>query len=89
MFLDGRLSIFEPEREPIRDISREDAVSMGVESLVSQNYQHGYRPSGIRMNKQLCEYIRSDLEELHDKVGAKDWGIHPELINMYRRGLAK
>lgn len=87
--LDGRLSIFEPERDPIRDISREDAISMGVESLVSQNYQHGYRPSGIRMDKQFREYLRNDLEELHDKVGAKDWGIHPELINMYRRGLAK
>ncbi|NVK33320.1 MAG: FAD-dependent oxidoreductase [Rhodobacteraceae bacterium] len=87
--VDPRLSIFNPEREPIRDIAREDAIEMGVESLISQHYQHGYRPSGIRMDRQYREYIRRDLEELHDSVGAVDWGIHPELINMYRRGFAK
>ena len=87
--VDERMEIFAPERAPIRDIKREDAIEMGVESLISQNYQHGYRPSGIRMDKQYRDYIRRDLEELHDQVGAKDWGIHPELINMYRRGFAK
>ncbi len=87
--VDERLGMFAPERKPIRDISREDAIAMGVESLISQNYQHGYRPSGIRMDRQYRDYIRRDLEELHDKVGAADWGIHPELINMYRRGFAK
>jgi glycine/D-amino acid oxidase-like deaminating enzyme len=83
------LAIFQPERSPIRDIDREVAIEMGVESIVSQNYQHGYRPSGIRMDKQYRDYIRQDLEGLHDQIGAKDWGIHPELINMYRRGYAK
>jgi glycine/D-amino acid oxidase-like deaminating enzyme len=87
--VDDRMRIFAPERNPIRDIGREDAISMGVESLISQNYQHGYRPSGIKMDKQFRDYIRRDLEELHDKVGAIDWGIHPEMINMYRRGFAK
>lgn len=87
--VDERLVMFAPERGPIRDIQREDAIAMGVESIISQNYQHGYRPSGIRMDKQFREYIRRDLEELHDRVGAKDWGIHPELINMYRRGFAR
>lgn len=87
--VDERLAMFAPERDPIRDISRDDAIDMGVESVISQNYQHGYRPSGIRMDNQFRDYIRRDLEELHDQVGAKDWGIHPELINMYRRGYAK
>lgn len=87
--VDDRLAMFSPERAPIRDISREDAIAIGVESLISQHYQHGYRPSGIRMDSQIRDYFRKDLEELHDQVGAKDWGIHPELINMYRRGHAK
>lgn len=87
--IDERLDMFQPERSVIRDIDRETAIEMGVESLISQNYQHGYRPSGVRMDEQFRDYIRRDLVELHDQVGAKDWGIHPELINMYRRGYAK
>lgn len=87
--VDSRFSMFAPERNLIRDISREDAIAMGVESLISQHYQHGYRPSGIRMDGQIRDFFRKDLEQLHDQVGAKDWGIHPELINMYRRGYAK
>ncbi len=86
---DENLAIFQPERSPIHDIDREVAIEMGIDSVISQNYQHGYRPSGMRMDKQYRDYIRRDLEELHDRVGAKDWGIHPELINMYRRGYAK
>ena len=80
---------FAPERDVIRDMSREDGIEVGATSLMSQHYQHGYQPSGIRMNAQLKDFFRKDLEALHDEVGAKDWGIPPELINMYRRGYAK
>lgn len=80
---------FAPERDLIRDFSREDGIEIGATSLISQHAQHGYEPSGIRMNEQLKDFFRKDLEQLHDDVGAKDWGIPPELINMYRRGYAK
>jgi len=30
--------------------------------------------------------MRADLEALHDKLGATDWGIPPELVDMYRYG---
>ena len=85
--LEDEMEMFRPERPPIRDISREVAIEMGVDSLVSQHYQHGYRPSGIRMGDQYRDYLRQDLEKLHDDVGALDWGIHPEMINMYKRKL--
>lgn len=80
---------FAPERDVIRDFSRTDGIEIGATSLMSQHAQHGYRPSGIRMNEQIKDFYRKDLEELHDQVGAKNWGIPPELINMYRRGYAK
>jgi glycine/D-amino acid oxidase-like deaminating enzyme len=83
------LARFAPERDVIRDLSRADGIEIGATSLMSQHAQHGYQPSGIRMNNQLKDFYRKDLEALHDEVGAKDWGIPPELINMYRRGYAK
>lgn len=87
--VEENLQMFAPERPVIRDMSREDAIEIGVKSLVSQHFQHGYTPSGVRMDQQIRDYFRADLEELHDKVGATDWGIHPEMINMYKRGFAK
>lgn len=87
--VDERLKWFAPEREIIRDISREDAIESAVNALMSEQYQHGYRPSNIRMNAQVRETYRKDIEDLHDRVGAKDWGIPQELMNMYRRGFAQ
>ncbi len=86
--IDNRFDVFSPERELIKEFDREAAINIVVESLMSEQYQHGYSPSNIKMNSQVKETYRTDIEQLHDKVGAVDWGIHPELINMYRRGHA-
>lgn len=87
--VDERINMFSPEREVIRDISREDAIEMITNSLMSEQFQHGYSPSNPLMNNQLRESYRIEIEKLHDKVGANDWGIHPELVNMYRYGFIK
>jgi len=87
--VDERIEVFAPERPMIRDVSRENAVEIIVASLMSEQYQHGYRPSNPLMDIQVRETYRKDIEELHDRVGAKDWGIHPELVNMYRYGHAR
>jgi len=89
--VDQRFEVFAPERDLIRELDRAEAISMGVESLMSQHYQHGYQPSSIRMDMdaQVRVTFRKELEELHDQIRAFDWGIHPELINMYTRGYAK
>ncbi len=87
--VDDRFEIFNPERPVLRTMTREEGIDVGVTSLLSQHAQHGYKPSGIRMHEQLKGFYRADLEALHDAVGAKDWGIPPELINMYSRGHAK
>ena len=87
--VDERLQCFAPERAVIRDLSRADAIEIGTASLMSQHYQHGYQPSGIRMDEMVKDTFRKDVEALHDQVGAIDWGIPPEMLNMYRRGFAK
>jgi glycine oxidase len=36
------------------------------------------------MLEDLEHYYTDDLNKLHDKVGAYDWGIPPEMVTMYR-----
>ena len=86
---DERLELFAPERPLIRSLSREEAIEKSVRHLMSAAYQHGFSPSTSRMPDQLRKMYREDLERLHDQVGATDWGISPEMIDMYRYGHAK
>ena len=41
------------------------------------------------MVKNMEKMLRDDLESLHDEVGAIEWGVPPEMIDMYRYGHAK
>jgi glycine oxidase len=86
--LDDRLSWFAPERTPIRSLTRKEAIEKGIRHQMSAAYQHGFSPSKSRMPDQIKRMYRDDLERLHDKVGAVDWGIPPEMIDMYRYGHA-
>lgn len=87
--VDERFAQFAPERPLIRHLSRERAVEIIVAGLMSEQYQHDYTPSNIRMNAQVRETYRQDIERLHDEIGAIDWGIPPEMVNMYRQGHAR
>lgn len=83
------LSLFNPERKKINIYTREEAVRIAVGHTINAAYQHDFVPSKNRMVEDLEKYYTSDLEALHDSVGAHDWGIPPELINMYRYGHIK
>ena len=87
--VDEKFAWFAPEREVIHDMGRDEAIEIVLESLMSEQFQHGYNPSNVLMNAQVRETYRNDIEVLHDRVGAKDWGIPPELIKMYRLGHAR
>jgi len=70
-----------------------DLVSTAIEKAVRHQmnaaYQHGFTPSKSRMPDQIRQMYRNDLEHLHDQIGAIDWGIPPEMLDMYRYGHAK
>lgn len=87
--LDDRLAWFAPERSPIRSMTREEAIEKAIKHQMSAAYQHGFSPSKSRMPDQIKAMYRVDLEHLHDQVGAKDWGIPPEMLDMYRHRHAK
>jgi hypothetical protein len=80
------LSLYNPERKPVKIYSREDAISIAVRHSINAAYQHDFIPSKNKMLADLEEFYTNDFNKLHDKVGAFDWGIPPEMISMYRYG---
>lgn len=84
--IDPRYVELAPERPLIRNISREAAISKAVRHQINAAYQHDFVPARNRMVDHLKLAMRADLEALHDRLGATDWGIPPELIDMYRYG---
>jgi glycine/D-amino acid oxidase-like deaminating enzyme len=87
--IDPRFDVFKPERKLIRTLSRQEAVSKGAKHLISAAYQHGFVPPHGKMTSQIAQLYRDELEKLHDQVGAHDWGIPPEMLDMYRYGHIK
>jgi glycine/D-amino acid oxidase-like deaminating enzyme len=87
--LEPNFDWFAPERRPLRFLSREKAIATAVRHQMSAAYQHGFTPSLNRMPDQLVQMNKDNLERLHDQVGAHDWGIPPEMLDMYRYGHAR
>lgn len=87
--VEDRYSWFRPDREPLRTLTRQQAVDKAVRHQISAAYQHGFEPATNRMPEQLAQQFRDNVERLHDQVGARDWGIPPEMLDMYRYGHAK
>ena len=87
--MEDRFDWFSPERKPIRTLTREQAIEKAVRHQMSAAYQHGFNPSMSRMPAQVTQMYREGLERLHDQVGAVDWGIPPEMLDMYRYGHAR
>ena len=86
--VDEQFVCFAPERAPIHSLTREQAISKAVRHQMSAAYQHGFTPSTSRMSDQIKQMYRDNLERLHDQIGAQDWGIPPEMLDMYRYGHA-
>lgn len=87
--IDERFAWFAPERKPIRQLSRAQAIEKAIRHQMSAAYQHGYSPSSSLKSDQITKMLRDNLERLHDEVGAVDWGIPPDMLDMYRYGHAK
>jgi glycine oxidase len=87
--VDERYKMFRPDRKPIKGLTRQQAVEKAVRHQMSAAYQHGFTPAMSRMPEQLEQQMRDAVERLHDQVGAKDWGIPPDMLDMYRYGHAQ
>mgnify|MGYP005987461599 CR=1 FL=1 len=79
-------SYFKPEREIIRNISREKAIQDIVDHQISAMYQHDFVPPKSNMMEGYKEILRKEAIDLHNQFGAYDWGIPPELYAVYKGG---
>jgi glycine oxidase len=86
--VEEQFNLFKPERDVIKSLTREEAIAKAVRHQMSAAYQHGFNPSKSRMPEQIKQMYRDNLEKLHDQVGAIDWGIPPEMLDMYKYGHA-
>lgn len=86
--VDPRFDQFRPDRKLIKSLTREQAIEKAVRHQMNAAYQHGFQPAANRMPDQIAQSYRDQLNYLHDQVGAFDWGIPPEMLDMYRYGHA-
>lgn len=86
--VDAQFAKLRPERPLIHELSREAAIKKTIKHLMSAVYQHGFVPPDGKMIKMLKDKYEDDLQRLHDKVGAFNWGIPADMIDMYRYGHA-
>jgi hypothetical protein len=87
--VDERFQWFAPERKAIRLLTRQQAIEKAIRHQMSAAYQHGFSPSHNLKPDQIRHMLRENLERLHDQIGAMDWGIPPEMLDMYRYGHAQ
>jgi glycine/D-amino acid oxidase-like deaminating enzyme len=75
--VDERFFAFAPERKLIHSLTRDEAIAKAL-------HQSGVLDGPPRE----AQAQRTALERLHDQVGASEWGIPPEMLEMYRLGHA-
>jgi len=83
------LSLFKPERKMVRVYTREEAIKMAVTHTLNAAYQHDFEPPKNRMLDDLEAYYTQQFTDLHEKIGARTWGIPPEMLDMYKYGHIK
>jgi glycine/D-amino acid oxidase-like deaminating enzyme len=93
LLLNGRSSydfdLFRPERAPVKFLSRDSAIRTLVRHSLNAAYQHDFVPAKSRMTEEIESHYFREFTQLHDDVGAIDWGIPSELKDMYRYGHIK
>ncbi len=80
------VTAFKPDRTITRTMTRAQSVRTLVRHTLNAAHQHGFRSAHNRMTDDLVAHYTREFEELHDAAGAHDWGIPPEMKDMYRYG---
>ena len=75
--------VFAPERKLISYFDQETAIKNTAESTASGTFMHSKHPQNIDMKKEIAKETKK-LHQIYKKLKIKKFGIHPELINMYK-----
>ena len=87
--VNNKYKVFKPDRKPIHNLTRSQSVDQIVSNLISEQFQHEFNPSNIKMLNQLKQKYEDDINKIHDNLGATDWGIPVHMINMFKQEKVK
>jgi glycine oxidase len=76
--------MFRPERPLIHTMTREQGIHKAVAHLKSAGIQHELNLPKAGWGAMVEDMLRRKVESIYDAQGIKDFGIHPELLDMYR-----
>ena len=82
------LTAFLPERKIISELKREEAIEKTVAHHLSGAYQHGLRMPHTGWEPMLENTLRQNVIDVYDNLNI-DFGIPPEMLNMYQYGHIK
>ena len=77
---------FLPERKPLHTMTREEGVKKAVAHLRSAAYQHELHLPKSNWEELIDTSLRNRVEEIYDLCGITDYGIPPEMLDMYKYG---
>lgn len=79
-------ALFRPERRLIHTMTREQGIAKAVAHLRSAAYQHELRLPKAGWDDRITDMLRRGVESVYEKCGITSFGIHPEMLDMYRYG---
>ena len=79
---------FRPERKLIHTLSKSEGIELSILHARSGAYQHGLVLPTSGWDAMLEESLRRQVEAVYEKCGIDDFGIPPEMLEMYRHGHA-
>lgn len=81
---------FRPERTLLLEEPREAAIERSVRHIISTGYQHGFRMPHSNWDPLIEDGVRRKVIDAYERSGLADheFGIPPELLDMYRYGHA-
>ncbi|HYE86221.1 MAG TPA: FAD-dependent oxidoreductase, partial [Vicinamibacterales bacterium] len=76
--------VFAPERALITTMTREEGIARAVAHLWSGGYQHDLRLPHAGWEGRIDNMLRAHVIDAYERAGNPDYGIPPELLDMYR-----
>ena len=70
-------------------LSKEEGILKAIRHMKSAAIQHELQLPKAGWDQMVDGMLRGRIEEVYDKCGIKDFGIHPEMLEMYRYGHVK
>ncbi len=81
----GFIDRFPPERKILRWLSKAEGIDLAIRHIRSAATQHGLQMPRSNWDPLVADMLLRNVEDVYQKSGI-DYGIPPELLDMYRYG---